>query len=220
MWIARLQFNALGGPLGQLARKHKVTVTGYPLSFFKVEKKAHSFLAGFVYGSKTAVKNYEKDLKKEPRLVHLELKDNFGLFMLTVPPEWEPFYNPWIIHARPVVIYPDGQEVIEVASFRREEITKLVNYLKLIGGKLLKLTRSKLAGISIIGIIPELTKKQRTAFELAMREGYYEYPRKIELTKLAKLMKISYSTYQAHLRKAEQSLLKFAANQLPTLQTQ
>jgi predicted DNA binding protein len=56
---------------------------------------------------------------------------------------------------------------------------------------------------------PELTDKQKTAIELAIKNGYYEYPRKIELKKLAKIMKVSYSTYQAHLRKAEKSLIPF-----------
>ena len=44
---------------------------------------------------------------------------------------------------------------------------------------------------------------------LAIKHSYYDYPRKIELEKLADIMKISYSTYQAHLRKAEKKLLPF-----------
>jgi hypothetical protein len=56
-------------------------------------------------------------------------------------------------------------------------------------------------------VAPKITVKQRKALELAVHGGYYDYPRKITLEDLAKQMGVSYATYQAHLRKAEQKLL-------------
>ena len=34
--------------------------------------------------------------------------------------------------------------------------------------------------------MPKISKKQKESIELALKEGYYEYPRKIELKDLAK----------------------------------
>jgi len=59
----------------------------------------------------------------------------------------------------------------------------------------------------MVNVMPKITEKQRRAIDLAIKKGYYEYPRKTTLKSLAKTMNISYSTFQAHLRKAEQKLL-------------
>ena len=39
--------------------------------------------------------------------------------------------------------------------------------------------------------------------QIAINSGYYDYPKKITLPELAEKMQISYSTFQAHLKKAE-----------------
>ena len=61
----------------------------------------------------------------------------------------------------------------------------------------------------IYAMLPKLTAKQKTALVSAVENGYYGYPRKVKLEYLAKLMKISLSTYQFHLAKAEAKLMPF-----------
>ena len=46
-----------------------------------------------------------------------------------------------------------------------------------------------------------LTDKQKEAMGLAIKHGYYEYPRKIDVQDLARESKLSFSTFHAHLRK-------------------
>ena len=53
----------------------------------------------------------------------------------------------------------------------------------------------------------ELTEKQKQAIHEAIINGYYNYPRKIDLEKLSKIMKVSRVTFQEHLRKAESKLI-------------
>ena len=55
--------------------------------------------------------------------------------------------------------------------------------------------------------MPFLSKNQRKALELAFANGYYDYPRKIELKDLAKQMNLSLSTYREHLRRAEKKVM-------------
>ncbi len=75
--------------------------------------------------------------------------------------------------------------------------------------KLLFLKRIKTPKIFIPQIMPELTDKQHNAFKIASEQGYYEFPRKTNLHKLAKLERISRPTFEEHLRKAENKLLRF-----------
>jgi predicted DNA binding protein len=63
--------------------------------------------------------------------------------------------------------------------------------------------------------MPELTDKQYNAFKLASEQGYYEFPRKTNLHKLAELAKISRPTFEEHLRKAEIKLLRFMKELIP-----
>ena len=56
---------------------------------------------------------------------------------------------------------------------------------------------------------PKLSPKQKEAVELAVKEGYYNYPRKIDLEGLAKLSKVKRQTYQENLRRAEKKLVPF-----------
>ena len=74
-------------------------------------------------------------------------------------------------------------------------------------GKVLKFKQEKISNISFTKLLPELTKNQKTALEIAINKGYYNYPKKIKMEELAKIRGISYSTFQAHLKKAEGKIL-------------
>ena len=76
-------------------------------------------------------------------------------------------------------------------------------------GQLLSIQNKKIKSISAIKVAPELTEKQKQAIELAIKRGYYTSPRKISLQELAKISKLSFSTFQVHLRKAEEKLIPF-----------
>ena len=58
-------------------------------------------------------------------------------------------------------------------------------------------------------IIPKIPEKQKLAFQTAVQNGYYGFPRKLDLSKLGKIMKITAQTFHEHLRKAEEKLLPF-----------
>ena len=69
---------------------------------------------------------------------------------------------------------------------------------------------SKVAVMIIVRmIIIALPEKQKEAFDIAVKNGYYKFPRKIDLTGLAKLAGVSASTFHENLRKAEAKLLPF-----------
>nr|WP_303651838.1 helix-turn-helix domain-containing protein [Halovenus rubra] len=53
-----------------------------------------------------------------------------------------------------------------------------------------------------------LTDKQRETLEFALHEGYYERPRKVELSTLAKQLGISKSATSQRLRTAETKLIR------------
>jgi predicted DNA binding protein len=76
-------------------------------------------------------------------------------------------------------------------------------------GELLKLKQEKVADIFFPHITTGLTEKQMRAISLAESNGYYDYPRRIDLDLLSRMMKISKSTYQNHLHMAEKKIMPF-----------
>ena len=61
--------------------------------------------------------------------------------------------------------------------------------------------------IWVHGLFSELTPKQREAMLQAHRYGYYSTPRQIKTENIAKGLGLSRSTYEEHLRKAENRIL-------------
>jgi len=116
-----------------------------------------------------------------------------------------------IISIKPFYISKTGEQTFELASWDKNKLMNIAKLIqtKLYNGKLIWIKQAKIKNIFIKTALPELTDKQREAFELAVRNGYYGYPRKTSLVKLSKIMKLSYSTYEFHLRNAEKKLLPY-----------
>ncbi|MBI2449698.1 helix-turn-helix domain-containing protein [Candidatus Pacearchaeota archaeon] len=119
-------------------------------------------------------------------------------------------YNKDIIYVAPALISDQGYEIITVGCFDKIPLLKVVNVLeKKLNGELISIQQRKLNSISVMKIHPELTNKQKHAMQLAIKNGYYRSPRKIDLKQLAKLAGLSFSTFQVHLRKAEEKLMPY-----------
>lgn len=56
-------------------------------------------------------------------------------------------------------------------------------------------------------LFEDVTERQMAALRLALESGYYEQPRKTSLRELANQTAVARSTYEEHLRKAENKLL-------------
>ena len=57
--------------------------------------------------------------------------------------------------------------------------------------------------------MPSLSNKQKEVIQLAVKRGYFDFPRKINLDGLAKELKLTKQTVQQHLRIAEKKLVPF-----------
>ncbi len=209
MWLLKLKVESKKQFLGKLAIKHKVSMSGYPLSYYKDNKFIYLIQCGFLFGKEKNKKDLLKDAKKTPELVKLEIKNDFATFITKQPLFTEPFWDPRIIRPAPTIInYKEKKHIWDLASFDRKILENVFKFAKkYFGAELLKFKEEKISNISITKLLPELTKKQKQALELAINNGYYDYPKKITMEKLAKLMKISYSTYQQHLKTSESKIM-------------
>jgi predicted DNA binding protein len=207
MWILKLKLDSSKQPLGELAIKHNVSLAGYPLSFYEDKKFLNLIVSGIMFGEENNKKAFLNELKKNKNISELEFVDNFAIFVIREPLFTKIFYNPQIIQVKPTII-SKGNHIWNLASFNRNILEKIIKPAqKYLNAELLSFKEEKLSNISITGALPDLTINQKKALEIAINQGYYNYPKKVKMEKLAGMMGISYSTFQAHLKKAEGKIL-------------
>ena len=210
MWVAKVRLFGEKGRIGSRTKKFNVSVSGFPVSFYVRKDGVYIYMVGFIFGEKKNKKKFIGSIKKEKGVLHFENKEDFIIAQIIEPLKLKPMYDHRIINLEPVFIDEEGYNYWTIGSWDKKELMKFVEVAgEEYGGELLSVVQQKITNFSIFSMQPELTSKQKEAIKLAIRENYYNYPRKVELRALAKLMKISYSTFQAHLRKAEQKLIPF-----------
>ena len=121
---------------------------------------------------------------------------------------WEPFE---FVDAPPAV-YKDGWGYFRVIGFDETKTRDLFKELNSRGPTELirkrELTLSVLpSSVWVNSLFAELTEKQMSAVLKAHRYGYYTSPRQITTESIAKGSGLSRSTYEEHLRKAENRIM-------------
>jgi predicted DNA binding protein len=148
-------------------------------------------------------------LKNSDNIVFCNHENSFLIGQLIEPLQYSIIYDPEIIHLKPWLVNGEkSEETFVVGSRKRKYLTHIADVIKDKHlGKLDYITWKNVSDFFITNVMPKITIKQRKAIDLAISNGYYDYPRKTTLKSLAAMMKVSYATYQAHLRKAEQKML-------------
>lgn len=210
MWVAKIKMDGGKALLGGLCKKHRISASAFPISTRIKEKRIIVYFTLFIFGNDEDKINFLRDLKSNERIVGMENNGDFIVGQLIDNIIFEPMYKYNIINFEPIKFDEEGYEIWTVASWNKEDLMDFADGLeKTFDVEILRLSQEKVSNISILTLQPELTPKQKVAMEFAIKYGYYEHPRKTELKKLAKQMGVSFSTYQAHLRKAERKLLPF-----------
>ena len=191
--------------------KYNVTDLVYLLKSWKEKKKFFYIELHILQGSAKDIDKFVKDFKKEKGIKNLERAGNY-LFTLNEEPiskeYYLPLFDPKIIQVKPVIQRSDGYEDWELASFDRETLMKTTKVPDF-EVELRSIEQTTIKDIFIPKINPELSEKQREAIELAVKNGYYNFPRKIHLEQLAKISKVKRQSYQENLRKAERKIIPF-----------
>ena len=210
MWIAKIKIKSEKTLIGSKAIKYNIVMYGYPISSNAKKDGIYVHIAGSILGKEQDKKEFIKELRKDKEVLHFEEEADFILGQIKQPLKFKPIFNPEVIYLEPIIIKDDGYEYWTIGSWDKNELIDFIDVLeKYREGKLLSIQQKKATSVSIIKAHPELTKKQRQAIELAIKNGYYSSPRKIDVKELAKISGLSFSTYQVHLRKAEGKIMPF-----------
>ncbi|OGJ20735.1 hypothetical protein A3K73_03760 [Candidatus Pacearchaeota archaeon RBG_13_36_9] len=208
MWVAkfRIKHDCI---LGNRCEKFNITLQGTAHSVFKEKGKIVTLSMIYMSGDPKNLDNFVKDLSKDKQVVKVERRGSIFLLLEKANKKAVKFYTPKIIFIRPVIMDTRGYETWEIGSWERREVEDFINNVEktMENFKLLKFKEIGIDNIYFPKLMPDLTGKQKEAIELAIQNGYYKSVRKTNLRKLAKLMNLSLSTYNQHLRAAEEKLI-------------
>ena len=215
MWIAKIKIHGENGRIGSRTKKFNISISGFPVSFCRRKDGIYVYLVGLLFGEQGDKDRFVRDIKKGKGVLHVENKKDFIIIQVIESLKLASMYNSKIINLEPILIDEKGYNYWTIGSWDKKELmdfSKVVE--KKYNGELMSIVQKKITNFSILSMQPELTDKQKRVMELAIKKNYYSCPRKIDLRSLAKIMKISYSTFQSHLRKAEQKLMPFFFNKI------
>lgn len=190
--------------------KFDVVISMYPLSSYREKGYVYHTNVNILSGKKENIKKFIAEIKKDKRCMQFKGSGNVYLShmkMKVADFHTTNYYTPKIFLLKPVV-HKDGKEDWYFGAWDKKIVTNLYKtFKKHFHVKLLSIKEKDITDIFIPHIMPKITEKQKEAIHLAIDNGYYEFPRKIDLDKLSKLMSVSRVTYQEHLRKAERKLI-------------
>jgi predicted DNA binding protein len=126
-----------------------------------------------------------------------------------------------LLHVLPVV-YAQGWEYYRIIAFKHEDVNGLLQRLDGRGFTYEILRKVPFDGfiassltLTADALFSSLTEKQIDALLTSFNNGYYNLPRKIPLTLIARKRRVPRTTFEEHLRKAENKLV---AGLIPYLQ--
>jgi predicted DNA binding protein len=118
-----------------------------------------------------------------------------------------------LLHVAPV-IYEQGWEYLRVIAFKHEDLEELLQRLDERGFEFEILRKVPFDGfiassltLTADALFSDLTAKQIGALLTAYKNGYYRLPRKADVTEIAFKERVPRTTFQEHLKKAENKLI-------------
>ncbi len=208
MWIVKLRIkhNCI---LGNRAKKFKIVLQGSNPIIYSERGKPISSSMIYISGDPQNIDLFIKDLKADKKVKNIERSGDMIFLLERSEEKMVKFFTPKLIFTKPVLIDKEGYETWEIASWERKELEKFVEKVEksFENYNLLKFNEIKIDNVFFPRLMPNLTKLQKRAIELAIERGYYKTPRSTNLRELAKKMNLSLSTYQQHLRVAEEKLI-------------
>lgn len=124
-------------------------------------------------------------------------------------------YN--ILHVMPIVYYQGG-EYYHIILFHHQELDEFFQQVEKNGYEIEIVQKVPFDGyiassftLRAESLFARLTEKQLNALLTAYKSGYYDYPRKINVTTLTAKKQLTRTTFLEHLRKAESKIINSLA---------
>jgi len=207
MWTLKLKVENSNFILGPKAKKYEVIIVGIPLMKFQNKDSFKLTIAGTIQENK---ESFIRDLKKDKSILRIDINNNFFIIEMKSNKFLDIINSEDVFYSNPMKILKNGWSYWEFSSWSKKSLEKIYTHSKEnFKVQLLSLEKAYLPNINLLTSLPSLTEKQKNVLDLAIKNGYYEIPKRITLKQLANLANLSFTTFHSHLSKAERILMPF-----------
>jgi len=214
MWYLKFKYkhkDCIYAPkLGELG----LSVHFYFLGFYEKGDYTYTTALQHIFGEKYKIKKYINYMKRHPKIIDIEIYGDVIITLAKHKKEIELYaqgYDQMFMHPSPAYLSEDGFEIIEIAFWSRKPIQDFIKVLEknktTTHFEILRFEEKNMEHVYVSKLLPKLPKMQEKAITLAFQNRYYDFPRKTNLDKLAKIAKVSKPTFRENLRKAEAKIL-------------
>lgn len=220
MWIAKFKLYHNDCPAVNTCVKQEADVVSYPLgSYIEGQYKYVTTLCR-VLGAENNRRQFIDDFMKDKNITNIDVNADFFAYEYKLDLEEgehvQLYTNQKMFYVKPTLNSQDRHEYWEIASWDKEvltrffdEVTAHMDYAEMLG-----ISKKSNYDLFVHNATPKLSKNQKEALRLAYTHNYYSYPRKVDLSELAKKARVSVSTFQEHLRRAENRLMPMMASKI------
>lgn len=214
MWYLKCKYKHSDCIYAPKLKELNLSVFFYHLGYYIKGDYVYTSALLKLSGEERNVRKYIEYMKGHKNVAKIDVYNNAVFILAQHKKELELYsaaYDPIFLHPAPAYLSSDGFEIVELASWERKPLEDLIRALRrnktTVYLEILKFVDRKMNDMYVSKLLPELPEKQDEAIKLAFRNGYYEFPRKINLDKLAKMANVSKQTFRENLRKAEAKLI-------------
>src|SRR3989338_544315 len=204
MWNLKYKYKHNDCIYAPALKKCKVSVQFFHIGRYRKNKYVYTTAIQKLDGPGNGIRKYIKILKHNKKIMNVEQLSSSTIATLAKHRRenclYESVYDPVFLHPAPAYLDSDGFEIVELVCWSKKPLEVHISILKTSKTteyfQILRFGERKLNDIFLVRLLPNLAPKQQLAIALAFREGYYEFPRRISLTQLAKLVKVSKVTFR------------------------
>ncbi|MFA5797380.1 MAG: helix-turn-helix domain-containing protein [Candidatus Woesearchaeota archaeon] len=212
MWSLKYEYRHRDCTYQPMAKKLGVVLYSQLINNWQENNLLYITAIHRIEGTPAAVKKYLAYLKKlSLKMEQVSANMAFTLAIKkTNMKYYAAIYNPLLIYPRPIR-HEGDREYVEILCWDKKPLMHIVDVIanndETTYFKLFHLKQRHTKDVFVMQAIDHCTGKQRRIFEFASQQGYYAYPRKINLDEIARHFKITKSTCHEILRRAETHLL-------------
>ncbi len=207
MWIAKLKFWHANSYVTEKTKDLDAVFTTYYLNTYQEGETTYITRVGLVFGKDS--EKLMKTILNDPRIEIIKSVGRQVIFRMPASRTYHTILLDGSVFQLRPPISKNGFEYWDVAAMEKRHIKRLMERMnknpKAAWGKLLSLREEEL-NLFVPSAFSKLTEKQRWAYEMACKYGYYSFPRENDLETIAKQLKTPSSTFREHLRIAESKL--------------
>lgn len=209
MWVAKfdLTHNCV---LANKTTKYGVSSKNITLSRFTENGEDTFVFLSKMYGKARDINKVLAALKKDKTVKDFEYNVNTCVIKSTSQTMLSRYYDNRIFFVTPNMIAEDGHENWCVGSWDKEVLSTFVHNARRISDEfeLKQLANQSVDSLFLERIGPKLTPQQKHVFDIAVENGYFSWPRKTNIRRMAENANLSVSAFHEHLRKAEARLIE------------